>query len=133
MFSRVKSRVLLISPSSNRFYVPTAPLGLSLIAGALPPEVEVRGLDLNVYKWVLGLDAQAAFAAIEQWFKNNARAGMAPDVVGITVYQETLEEAVTYAKLARKYGATTVAGGFIPPSFPMTCPESSIIWSGATA
>lgn len=122
MFSRVKSRVLLISPSSNRFYVPTAPLGLSLIAGALPPEVEVRGLDLNVYKWALGLDAQAAFAAIEQWFKNNARAGMAPDVVGITVYQETLEEAVTYAKLARKYGATTVAGGIYPTLFPDDMP-----------
>ena len=122
MFDHPSIRVLLISPSSTRFYVPTAPLGLSTIAGALPEEVEVSGLDLNVLKWVHGLDSQGLLGTIEHYLKKTVNAGMPPSIIGITVYQETLDEAIRIARIAGNYDIPTVAGGIYPTLFPEKIP-----------
>jgi radical SAM superfamily enzyme YgiQ (UPF0313 family) len=118
MYDPPAIRVLLISPSSTRFYVPTAPLGLSTIAGALSDEVEVCGLDLNVLKWIHGLDSRGLLGTFEHYLKKTVNAGVPPSIIGITVYQETLDEAIGIARIAKDYGIPTVAGGIYPTLFP---------------
>lgn len=115
-------RILLISPSSNRFYVPTAPLGLSYIAGGLPSTIDLQGLDLNVLKWVHGLSDDGLMGTIANYLEKSKLHGVLPDIIGITVYQETLSEAVHIAEIAKRFGVCVVAGGIYPTLFPELIP-----------
>jgi radical SAM superfamily enzyme YgiQ (UPF0313 family) len=115
-------RVLLINPNSNQFYVPTASLGLSRIAATLPQHVAAQGMDLNVFKWIFGLDEPSILATIENYLQKAARFQALPDLIGLTVYQETLPQAVAIARLARRFGVNTVAGGIYPTLFPDRMP-----------
>jgi radical SAM superfamily enzyme YgiQ (UPF0313 family) len=114
--------ILLVNPSSLRFTVPAAPLGLSRLAACLPEEMTVWGMDLNVFKWIFGLDQASILATVENYLAQAGRAGCGPDLIGITVYQETMAEAAAIAGLGRKYGAVTVAGGIQPTLFPDEMP-----------
>ncbi len=115
-------RVLLINPSANRFAIPTASLGLARIAAALPPRVLVQGMDLNVFKWIFGLDPPSLLATVENYLLQAQAAGVLPDLIGFAVYEETVAEATTLARLARRLGINTVAGGIHPTLFPDQMP-----------
>lgn len=115
-------RILLISPSSNRFYVPTAPLGLAYLAGHLPEEIEVEGLDLNVLKWVHGLSDDGLFHTFANYLEKRKQHGVLPGIIGLTVYQETLQQAIGLAEIASGYDVLMVAGGIYPTLFPDEMP-----------
>jgi radical SAM superfamily enzyme YgiQ (UPF0313 family) len=115
-------RILLISPSSNRFYIPTAPLVISYLAACLNPSTQVIGLDLNVLKWIYGLDETGIRLSLDRYLQKSGFYQAKPDLIGITIYQETLPEAVMVAELAKQYRIRTVAGGIYPTLFPDQIP-----------
>ncbi|MCL6590653.1 MAG: radical SAM protein [Firmicutes bacterium] len=115
-------RILLISPSSNRFYIPTAPLGISYLAAYLAPTTQVIGLDLNVLKWIYGLDESGIRLSLDRYLYKSRFYQAKPDLIGITIYQETLPEALMVAELARQYRIRIVAGGIFPTLFPDQIP-----------
>jgi radical SAM superfamily enzyme YgiQ (UPF0313 family) len=115
-------RILLISPSSNRFYIPTAPLGISYLAAYLEPSIQVMGLDLNVLKWIYELDENGIRLSLDRYLQKSGIYQAKPDLIGITIYQETLPEAVMIAELAKQYQIRTVAGGIFPTLFPDQIP-----------
>lgn len=117
-------RVLLINPSSERFYVPSAPLGLSCLAGTLPEGAEADGLDLNVLQWVHGLDDAGMMAAFDRYLQRSRFHHVAPDLIGMTVYEETLPQTERIVELAKAYGIPTVAGGIFPTLFPESLPDA---------
>lgn len=115
-------RILLVSPSSNRFYIPTAPLGISYLAAYLRPPTQVIGLDLNVLKWIYGLDGTGIRLSLDHYIQKSGFYQAKLDLIGITVYQETLPEAVMIAELAKQYRIRTVVGGIYPTLFPDQIP-----------
>lgn len=114
--------VFLIAPSSNQAYVPAAPLGLSYLAACLPWEIIVQGLDLHVLKWVHGLQQGQILSMLEEYFERGTLTGDKPDCIGLTVYEETLAEGEAIARLAKRFGIYTVAGGIYPTMFPDLMP-----------
>ncbi|HEX2954585.1 MAG TPA: cobalamin-dependent protein, partial [Bacillota bacterium] len=117
-------RVLLINPSSERFYVPSAPLGLAYLAGALPDGAEAEGLDLNVLKWLHGLDDNGIDATFDRYLNQSLQHHVAPGLIGITVYEETLPQTERLVAIAKRYGIPTVAGGIYPTMFAEAMPDT---------
>ncbi len=114
-------RILLVKPAGRKglsFAFDLIPIGLEYVAAYITDSVEqVHIVDLE-------LDRRTFQACLKQYN---------PDLVGISLSATEHNETLKLAKIAKKYGAATVVGGYHPTAVPdamLSFPQIDVVIRG---